>query len=145
VTDGLGGNAAGALNALIPVPASGGGRRPCARGLSIRTSLFPYSTVAGAPALVDSHDALPVFEATNVDNRACGQGASNQGPSICIRVLSSCASVRVPLTDTLDSHLTRTSSSRPYRISSGHLNTRIFRREDVAVSQTSYNQNNISE
>jgi len=46
VTDGLGENAAGALNALVPVPASGGGRRPCARGLSIRTSLFPYSTVA---------------------------------------------------------------------------------------------------
>ena len=48
VTDGLGENAAGALNALVPVPASGGGRRPCARGLPIHTSLFPYSTVAGA-------------------------------------------------------------------------------------------------
>ena len=46
VTVRLGENAAGALNALVPVPASGGGRRPCARGLSIRTSLFPYSTVA---------------------------------------------------------------------------------------------------
>ena len=34
VTDGLGENG------------PGGGQRPCARGLSIRTSLFPYSTVA---------------------------------------------------------------------------------------------------
>ena len=32
--------------------------------------------------------------------------------------------------------LTRTSSSRPYRIASGHLNTRITRCEDIAVSQT---------
>ena len=102
VTDGLGENAADALNALVPVPASDGGRRPCARGLSIRTSLFPYSTVAGARAPVDSHDALSVFEATNVHNRACGRGASSQGPSICVRVLSSCASVKVPLTDTFD-------------------------------------------
>jgi len=45
VTVGLGDNAAGALNALVPVPASGGRRRPCARGRSIRTSLFSYSTV----------------------------------------------------------------------------------------------------
>jgi len=30
VTVGLGENVAGALNALVPVPASGGGRRPCA-------------------------------------------------------------------------------------------------------------------
>jgi len=46
VTVGLGENAAGALNVLVPVPALGGGRRPCARGLLIRTSQFPYSTVA---------------------------------------------------------------------------------------------------
>ena len=32
VTVGLGENAAGALNALVPVPVSDGGRRPCARG-----------------------------------------------------------------------------------------------------------------
>jgi len=70
VTDGLGENAAGALNALVPVPASGGGRRPCARGLLIRTSLFPYSTVDGARALVDSQDALSVFEATVIVDRA---------------------------------------------------------------------------
>ena len=103
VTDGLGENAAGALNALVPVPASGGGRRPCARGLSIHTSLFPYSTVAGARAPVDLYDALSAFEATGVDNCACDRGASSQGPLICVRVLSSCALVRVPLTDTLDS------------------------------------------
>ena len=70
VTDGLGGNAVGALNALAPVPALGGGRRPCARGLPIRTSLFPYSTVASARALVNSQDALYVFVATVVEDRA---------------------------------------------------------------------------
>jgi len=101
-TDGLGENTAGALNALVPVPASGGERRPCARGFSIRTSLFPYSTVADARSPVHSHDPLSTFEATDIDNRACGRGASSQGPSICVRVLSSCASVRVPLADTLD-------------------------------------------
>jgi hypothetical protein len=87
---------------LVPVPVSGGGRRPCARGLSIHMSLFPYSTVTGARALVDSHDALSVFEATAVDNCVCDRGASSRGPLICVRVLSSCALVRVPLTDTLD-------------------------------------------
>jgi len=69
VTDGLLEYAAGALNALVPVPASGGGRRPCARGLLICTSLFPYLTVAGARALVDSQDALSVFVATVVEGR----------------------------------------------------------------------------
>ena len=70
MTDGLGENAAGALNALTPAPASGGGRSPCARGLPIRTSLFSYSTVAGARALDDSQDALAVFVATTVEDRA---------------------------------------------------------------------------
>ena len=88
VTDGLGENAAGALNALVPVPASGGGQHPCARGLSIHTSLFLYSTVAGARALVDSQDALSAFEATGVDNCASDSGASSQGSLICVRVLS---------------------------------------------------------
>jgi len=75
VTDRLGENAAGALNALVPMPASGGGQRPCARGLSIHTSLFPYSTVAGARALVDSQDALSVFVATVIEDRAYNWGA----------------------------------------------------------------------
>jgi len=70
MTGGLGENAASALNALVPVPASGGGRRPCARRLPIRSSLFSYSTVASARALVDSQDALSVFEATVVEERA---------------------------------------------------------------------------
>ena len=60
---------AGALNALVPVPALGGGRRPGARRLPIRSSLFPYSTVAGARALIDSQDALSVFETTAVEDR----------------------------------------------------------------------------
>jgi len=85
VTDGLGENAAGALNALVPMPASGGGRRPCVRGLSIRTNLFPYSTVAGGGASVGSHDALSVFEAVDVDTRARDWGASSRGPRFTYR------------------------------------------------------------
>jgi len=69
VTYVLGENAIGALNALAPVPASGGGRRPCARRLPIRSSLLLYSTVAGARALFDLLDTLSVFEAAAVDNR----------------------------------------------------------------------------
>ena len=46
---------------------------------------------------------------------------------------------------TRNGHLTKMSSSRPYRIASGHLNTRIIRCEDIAVSQTTQDQNNISE
>ena len=65
----LGENATGALNALVPVPASGGGRRPCAQRLPIRSSLFPYSTVAGARTLIDSQDALSVFETMAVEDR----------------------------------------------------------------------------
>jgi len=67
----LGENATGALNALVPMRASGGGQRPCARRLLVRSSLFPYSTVAGARALIDSLDALSVFEAVVVDDCAC--------------------------------------------------------------------------
>ena len=70
MTGGLGKNTIGAFNALVLMPTSGGGRRPCARRLPIRSSLFPYSTVAGARALVDSQDALSVFEATVAGDRA---------------------------------------------------------------------------
>ena len=68
MTCGLGENASGALNALVPVPASGGGKRPCARRLPIRSSLFPYSTVTGGRALVDSLDVLSVFKAMAVED-----------------------------------------------------------------------------
>ena len=64
----LGRNATSALNALAPLRASRGGQRPCARRLLIRSSLFPYSTVVGARALIDSLDALSVFEAAVVDD-----------------------------------------------------------------------------
>jgi len=64
----LGENTTGALNALVSVRASGGGWRPCARRLPVRSSLFSYSTVVGAEALIDSLDALSVFEATVVDD-----------------------------------------------------------------------------
>ena len=46
---------------------------------------------------------------------------------------------------TNNGHLTKMSSPRPYQIASGHLNTKITRCEDIAVSQTTYDQNNISE
>ena len=65
----LGGNTTGALNALVPMLASGGGRRPCARRLPIRSSPFPYSAVACTRALVDLQDALSVFEAAVVEDR----------------------------------------------------------------------------
>jgi len=68
VTYVLGENATGALNALVPVPASGSGQRPCARRLPIRSSLLPYSTVAVARALIDSLDTLSVFEAVVIDD-----------------------------------------------------------------------------
>ena len=68
MTSVLGENAIGALNALVPVRASGGGRCPCARRLPIRSSLLPYSTVVGARALIDSLDALSVFEVAIVDD-----------------------------------------------------------------------------
>ena len=71
VTGVLGGKATSVLNALAPVRASGGGRRPCARRLLIRSSLFPYSTVVGARALIDSLDALSVFEAAVIDDCKC--------------------------------------------------------------------------
>jgi len=74
VTDRLGENAVGALNALVPVLALDGGRHPCARGLSICTSLFSYSRVVGSRASDDSHDALFVFEATVVEDRAYNWG-----------------------------------------------------------------------
>ena len=82
VTDGLGESAAGALNALAPIPVSGGGRRPCARGPPIRMSLFLYSTVTCARASVDSHDALSVFEATDVDDLLYDWGASSRRPRL---------------------------------------------------------------
>jgi len=70
VTGVLGENANGTLNALVPVLASGGGRRPCARRLPIRLSLFPYSMVASARVLIDLLDALSVFEAAVIDDRS---------------------------------------------------------------------------
>ena len=70
LTVGLGENTAGVFNALVPVPMLGGGRRPCARGLPVHTSPLPYSTVAGARALVDSQDAISVFKVTVVEDRA---------------------------------------------------------------------------
>ena len=91
VTRVLGGEASGALNALALVRASGGGQCPCARRLSVLSSPRPYSTAVVARALIDSLDAISVFEAATVDGRAC------------VRMVSLYALVRVPLVDTLDS------------------------------------------
>jgi len=71
VTGVLGENTTGALNALVPVRTSGGGRRPCARRLLVRSSLLPYSTVAGFRVLIDSLDTLSIFEAVAVDDYTC--------------------------------------------------------------------------
>jgi len=64
VTVGLGEDTAGALNALAPVPATGGGLRPCARDLSIRPRHFRIQWLLFGRASVDSHDPLSVFEVT---------------------------------------------------------------------------------
>jgi len=59
----LGKDVAGTLNALVPVPTSGGGQRPCARGLLIRTIQFHIRWSPAARAPIDSHDPFSVFEA----------------------------------------------------------------------------------
>ena len=65
--------------------------------------LFPYSTVAGARAIIDSHDAISVLEATVVEDRSYNWGGVESEASTFVRMLSLCTSVRVPLTDILDS------------------------------------------
>jgi hypothetical protein len=62
ITVRLGGSMAVALNALVSVPATGGGERFCARGLPVRSTLFPSSTVSGYQALGHSLDLISVFE-----------------------------------------------------------------------------------
>jgi len=88
----------------FPCPRQAGGGVLCARGLLIRTSLFPYSTVAGARALIDSQDTLPVFMATVVEDHEYNLGGDVESEaSTFVRMLSLCTSVRVPLTDIIDS------------------------------------------
>jgi len=70
VTRVLGGEAPGAFNAPARVRASGGGRRPCARRLPVRMSLFPYLTVTSVRPMIDSLDAISVFEVAVVDDSA---------------------------------------------------------------------------
>ena len=64
VTVVLGGSMAVRFNALTSVLATGSGGRFCARVPLIRSTLFPYSMVAGHRALVDPLDSVSVFEAT---------------------------------------------------------------------------------
>jgi len=64
VTVGLGGSMVVALNALASIPMTGSGGRFCARGPSIRSTLFLYSTIAGYRAPIDSLDPVSVFKAT---------------------------------------------------------------------------------
>ena len=72
VTSVLGGKAAGAFNAPALVRVSVGGQCPCTRRLLVRSSLSPYSTVAGARPLSDSFDAFSVFEAVVVNDGTYG-------------------------------------------------------------------------
>jgi len=101
VTSVLGGKATGALNALVLVRASGGGQCPYAQRLPIHSSLFSCSTVVSARPLSGSLDVFSVFEAAALDDHMAYQNVELRA-SICARVTSLCASVRVPLTDTLD-------------------------------------------
>jgi len=102
VTVGFGENTAGTLNALVPVPALGGGRCPCALGLLIHTSQFCIQRLLFSRAIADSHDHFSAFEAMALWHSRMGTGGVESGASIYIRVLSLCALVRVPLIDTLD-------------------------------------------
>jgi len=52
-----------ALNALVPVPASCGGRRPCAQACRFVRASFRIRRSPFGRAPADSHDALFVFEA----------------------------------------------------------------------------------
>ena len=63
MTVGLGENMTGTINALVSVPVTGGGWRPCARGLSVRTGHFRIRQSLSSRASVDSHDPFSVFEA----------------------------------------------------------------------------------
>ena len=102
MTSVLGGKATGALNALVLMRASGGGHCPCARHLPIHSSLFPCLRVVSARPLSGSLDVFSVFEAAVIDDHMAYQNVELRA-LICARVTSLCASVRVPLTDTLDS------------------------------------------
>ena len=53
----------------FPCPRQAAGGVLCARRLPIRSSSFAYSTVTDARVLIDSLDALSVFEAAVVDDR----------------------------------------------------------------------------
>ena len=125
VTVGLGENATGALNALVPVPAAGGGRHDCARGSSIRTSQFPYLTVIvqSSPQSI----RMTLFPYSRLWTSSCpvnstrDQGGVESGASIYARVLSSCVSVRVPLSDTLDNKVP-TRTQRFFNIPFGKIN-----------------------
>ena len=93
----LGGKATGALNALALVRASGGGRRPFARRLPIRTSPFLYLTVASARPLIDSLDTFSVFEAAVVDDRAhVRPGRRVEGLDLCTGNLVMCIGEGTP-------------------------------------------------
>ena len=89
------------------MPVSGGGWCPCARCPPICSSPFPYSTVAYARALVNSQDALSVFEAAVVEGRAHNWTRRQIGGlDSCMDNLDKDISW-VPLTDILDTYLVR--------------------------------------
>ena len=73
-----------------------------ALGRPIRSSLLPYSTVVGARPPIDSLDAISVFEAKAVDCCAYAR-PGHRVEGFDIRIILLGVSVRVPLTDTLDS------------------------------------------
>ena len=92
VTNGLGENTADALNALVPVPTSGGERRPYARAFRFTRACFRIRRLPFGRAPVDLHDTLSVFEAMDVDNCACDRGVSSRGPRFRTGAFVMCAS-----------------------------------------------------
>ena len=86
VTAGLGENAAGTLNALVPVPASGGGRRPCSLGLLIRTSQFRIRRPPSSQPWSIHTTFFPcsrLWSASCFGSRACKRGRRVGGLDLC--------------------------------------------------------------
>jgi len=79
-------------------------------------SLFPYSTVTGARALIDSYDALSMFETLDVDDRLCDRGALSRRPRLaygCSRHVRQLGYLLlIPLTVAPESLFERLHSSR---------------------------------
>ena len=90
----------------FPYPRQAAGGIPALEACRFIRASFRIRWSLSGRASVDSHDALSVFEAMVVvlsrQSYVRSEGVES-GASIYVRVLPLCVSVRVPLTNTLDS------------------------------------------